>query len=112
MVVDAVEVGFGMGRVPGMEILRHHLRVQHPDVRRQMLVERQRELCRRDVGIGVEVELEAQRVHPCIGAAAALDIGAAAQHGLQRILKGLGHAAAIGLHLKAAVVRAVVGKGK
>ena len=45
VVVDAVEVGFGMGRVPGMEVLRHHLRVQHPDVRRQMLVERQRELC-------------------------------------------------------------------
>ena len=112
VVVDAVEVGFGMGRVPGMEILRHHLRVQHPDVRRQMLVERQRELCRRDAGIGVEVELEAQRVHPCIGAAAALDIGAAVQHGLQRVLKGLGHAAAIGLHLKAAVIGAVVGKGK
>ena len=47
-----------------------------------------------------------------IGTAAALDIRAAAQHGLQRVLKGLGHAAAIGLHLKAAVVRAVVGKGK
>ena len=77
-----------------------------------MLVQRQRQLCCRDAGIGVEVEPEAQRMHPRIGAAAALDIGAAAQHGLQRILKGLGHAAAIGLHLKAAVIGAVVGKGK
>jgi len=81
-------------------------------VRRQMRVERQRELCRRDAGIGVEVELEAQRVHPCIGAAAALDIGAAVEHRFQPILKGLGHAPPVGLHLKAAVVRAVVGKGK
>ena len=77
-----------------------------------MLVQRQRQLFRRNAGVGVEVELEAQRVHPRIGTAAALDIRAAAQHGLQRVLKGLGHAAAIGLHLKAAVVRAVVGKGK
>ena len=75
VVVDAVEVGFGMGRVPGMEILRHHLRVQHPDVRRQMLVQRQRQLCRRDTGVGVEVELKTQRMHARIGAAAALDIG-------------------------------------
>ena len=65
-----------MGGVPGVEILRHGLRGQHPDIRRQMLVERQRQLCRRDAGIGMEVELEAQRVHPGIGAAAALDIGA------------------------------------
>ena len=95
-----------------MEILRHDLRIQHPDVRRQMLVERQRQLLGRDAGVGVEVEPEAQRMHPGIGAAAALDIGPGAQHGFQPVLKGLGHTAPVGLHLKAAVVRAVVGKGK
>ena len=112
VVVDAVEVGLGMGGVPGVEILRHRLCIQHPDVRRQMLVQRQRQLCRRDAGIGVEVEPEAQRMHPRIGAAAALDVGPGAQHRFQRVLKRSGHAAPVGLHLKAAVVRAVVGKGK
>ena len=112
MVVDAVEIGFGMGRVPGMEVLRHHLRVQHPDVRRQMLVERQRNFA---AGMRVsawKLSWKPSACTPRIGAAAALDVGPEAQHGFQRILKGLGHAAAIGLHLKAAVVRAVVGKGK
>ena len=51
-------------------------------------------------------------MHPRIGAAAALDVGPGAQHRFQRVLKHSGHAAAVGLHLKAAVVRAIVGKGK
>ena len=41
----------------------------------QLLVERQRQLLGRDAGVGMEVQPEAQRVHPGIGAAAALDIG-------------------------------------
>ena len=49
---------------------------------------------------------------PGIGAAAPLDIGAAVEHRFQPILKGLGHAPPVGLHLKAAVVGAVVGKGQ
>ena len=76
VVMDAVQVGLGMGGVPGVEILRHGLRRKHPDIRRQMLVERQRQLLWRDAGIGVEIQPETQRVHPGIGAAAALDIGA------------------------------------
>ena len=111
-VVDAVEIRFGVGRVPGMEILRHHPRRQHPDIRRQVLVEGQRQLFHRDAGVGVEIEHKAQRVDARVGAAAPLDIRAAAQHGLQPILKSLGHAPPVGLHLKPAVVRAVVGKGK
>ena len=63
-------------------------------------------------GIGMEIQPEAQRVHPGISAAAALDIRACAQHRFQRILKGGRHAAPVGLHLKAAVICAVVGKGK
>ena len=112
VIMDAVQVSLGMGGVPGVEVLRHGLRRQHPDIRRQMLVECQRQLLGRDVGIGMEVQPEAQRVHPGIGAAAALDIGAAAQHRFQRVLKGGRHAAPVGLHLKAAVICAVVGKGK
>ena len=46
------------------------------------------------------------------GAAAAFDVRAAAQHCLQSVLKGLCHAASVGLYLKPAVVGAVVGKGK
>ena len=111
-VVDAVEIRFGVGRVPGMEILRHHPRRQHPDIRRQVLVEGQRQLFHRDAGVGVEIEHKAQRVDARVGAAAPLDIRAAAQHGLQPILKGLGHAPPVGLHLKPAVVGAIVGKGK
>ena len=98
-----------MGRIPGVEVLRHHLRIQHPDIRRQMLVQRQRQLLGRDAGVGVEVEPEAQRMHARIGAAAALDVRPGAQHRFQPVLKGLGHTAPVGLHLKAAVVRAVVG---
>ena len=60
-----------MGGVPGVEILRHGLRRKHPDIRRQMLVERQRQLLWRDAGIGMEIQPEAQRVHPGIGATAA-----------------------------------------
>ena len=110
--MDAVEIRFGVGRVPGMEILRHHPRRQHPDIRRQVLVEGQRQLFHRDAGVGVEIEHKAQRVDARVGAAAPLDIRAAAQHGLQPILKGLGHAPPVGLHLKPAVVGAIVGKGK
>ena len=73
--MDAVQVGLGMGGVPGVEVLRHSLRRKHPDIRRQMLVERQRQLLGRDAGVGVKIQPKAQRVHPGIGAAAALDIG-------------------------------------
>ena len=66
----------------------------------------------RDAGVGVEIEHKAQRVDARVGAAAPLDIRAEAQHGLQPILKGLGHAPPVGLHLKPAVVGAIVGKGK
>ena len=55
VVMDAVQVGLGMGSIPGVEVLRHGLRRQHPDIRRQMLVERQRQLLGRDTGIGMEV---------------------------------------------------------
>ena len=98
-----------MGRVPGVKLLGHHASRKHPDIRGQVLVEGQRQLFRRDAGVGVEIEHEAPGVDARVGAAAALDIGPGAQHRLQRILKGLRHAAAIGLHLKPAVVRAVVG---
>ena len=64
-----------MGGVPGVEVLRHGLRRKHPDIRRQMLVERQRQLLWRDASVGVKIQPKAQRVHPGIGAAAALDIG-------------------------------------
>ena len=74
-VMDAIQVGLGMGSIPGVEVLRHGLRRKHPDIRRQMLVERQRQLLGRDTGVGMEIQPEAQRVHPGIGAAAALDIG-------------------------------------
>ena len=73
--MDAVQVGLGIGGVPGVEVLRHSLRRKHPDIRRQMLVERQRQLLWRDAGVGVKIQPKAQRVHPGIGAAAALDIG-------------------------------------
>ena len=75
VIMDAVQIGLGMGGIPGVEVLRHSLRRQHPDIWRQMLVERQRQLLGRDTGIGMEVQPETQRVHPGIGAAAALDIG-------------------------------------
>ena len=77
-----------------------------------MLIEGQRQLCRRDAGVGVEVEPKAQRVHPGIRAAAALDVRPGAQHGFQRILKHGRYAAPVGLHLKPAVIRAIVSKGK
>ena len=112
MVVDAVQIGLGVGRIPGVEVLRHHPRRQHPDVRRQVLVQRQRQLFRRNAGVGVEVEPKAQRVHPGIRAAAALDVRPGTQHGFQRILKHGRYAAPVGLHLKPAVIRAIVGKGQ
>ena len=108
-VVDAVEIGLGVGRIAGVEIVRHHPRFQRPDVRGQMLVQRQRQLCRRDAGVGVEVEHEAQRVDAGVGTAAALDVGPTAQHRLQGVLKRSSYAPPVGLHLKPAVVRAVVG---
>ena len=107
--MDAVEVGLGVGRVPGVKILRHDAGRQHPDIRRQMLVKGQRQLFRWDAGVGVEVQREPQRVHPGVGAAAALDVGPGAQHGFQPILKGLGYAPPVGLDLKTAVIGAVVG---
>ena len=77
-----------------------------------MLVDGQRQLFGGDAGLRVEVQRKAQRVDTGIGAAAPLDIGAAVEHRFQPILKGLGHAPPVGLHLKAAVVGAVVGKGQ
>ena len=112
VVVDAVQVGLGMGGIAGVELLRHHPGAQHPDIRGQVLVDGQRQLFGGDAGLRVEVQRKAQRVDTGIGAAAPLDIGAAVEHRFQPILKGLGHAPPVGLHLKAAVVGAVVGKGK
>ena len=63
-------------RIPPQKLplaLNQHL---PPDIRRQMLVERQRQLLWRDASVGVKIQPKAQRVHPGIGAAAALDIGA------------------------------------
>ena len=45
-------------------------------------------------------------------AAAALDVRPGTQHGFQRILKHGRYAAPVGLHLKPAVIRAIVGKGQ
>ena len=67
---------------------------------------------RGDAGLRVEVQRKAQCVDPGIGAAAPLDIGAAVEHRFQPILKGLGHAPPVGLHLKAAVVGAIVRQNK
>mgnify|MGYP000411714732 CR=1 FL=1 len=64
MVMDAIQVGLGMGSIPGVEVLRHGLRRKHPDIRRQMLVERQRQLLWRDASVGVKIQPKAQRVHP------------------------------------------------
>ena len=47
--------------------------------------------------------------HAGVGAAAALDVGPTAQHRLQGVLKRSSYAPPVGLHLKPAVVRAVVG---
>ena len=92
-----------------MEIVRDHLCRQHPDIRRKVLVQGQRKLLRRDVRVCVEIQCKAQRVDARIGAAAPLDVRAAAQHGFQPVLKGLSDAPPVGLDLKPAVIRAIVG---
>ena len=109
VIVDAVKIGLGVGGIPGVEVLRHHPRRQHPDVRGQVLVQRQRQLFRWDAGVGVEIEHKAQRVHARVGAAAALDVGPSTKHRFQGILKRRGDTAPVGLHLESAVIRAVVG---
>ena len=106
--MDAVEVGLGVRRVPGVKVVRHHFRRQHPDIHREMLVQGQRQLFGRDTGIGMEVQRKPQRMNAGVGAAASLDVGSAAQHRFHRILHGLRNTPAVGLHLKAAVVGAVV----
>ena len=90
-----------MGGIAGVELLRHHPGAQHPDIRGQVLIDGQRQLFGWDTGLRMEVQRKAQRVDTGIGAAAPLDIGAAVKHRLQPILKGLGHAPPVGLHLKA-----------
>ena len=112
VVVDAVQIRLSVGRIAGVEIVGHHFGTQHPDIRGQVLVQSQRQFFRRDAGVGVEIQGKAQGMDACIGAAAALDVRAAVKHRFQPILKSLGHAAPVGLHLKAAVVGAVVGQSK
>ena len=73
-----------------------------------MLVQSQRQFFHWDPGVCVEVQREPQRMDTGIGAAAPLDVGAVPQYGFQCVLHRLRHAAAVGLHLKPAVVRAVV----
>lgn len=111
-VVDVIDIGLGMGGVPGMKIQRHHPGCQHPDIRGQITVQRQGQFLGRDAGLCPEIQRKAQSVDPGIGAAASFDIRPGAQHRLQSVLHRCRHAAAIGLHLEAAVRSAVIGEGK
>ena len=109
-VVDPVEIGLGVGGIPGVKAVRHQPGLQHPDVPGQFGIEGQGQLGGGNPQLGLKAEGKAQGMDPGVGAAAALDVGAKADHRLQSVLEGGGHALPVGLHLKAAVVGAVKGQ--
>ena len=111
-VINGIDIPFAFCAVAGMKAFRRLLCFGYSYVPGQHGIKYEWQLFGGDAGLRVEVQRKAQRVDPGIGAAAPLDIGAAVEHRFQPILKGLGHAPPVGLHLKAAVVGAVVGKGQ
>ena len=98
-----------MGGVPGVKIRRHFADFQRADIRRQVGVERLHHLLCGDFSVIGKAQGKAAGVYPRVGAGAALDIGAAAQHRLHGILQHLADGQRVGLHLKARIIRALVG---
>ena len=107
---QAVVVGFGVGGIAGVEIIRHLLRCQCPHIHGQAGVQRQRDALHRDAAIIMEVQGKPPGMHPGIGAGTALYIGPGAKHALHSILHHRTHRNPIGLHLKPRIICALVGK--
>ena len=103
-------VGFGVGGIAGVEIIRHLLRCQCPHIHGQAGVQRQRDALHRDAAIIMEVQGKPPGMHPGIGAGTALYIGPGAKHALHSILHHRTHRNPIGLHLKPRIICALVGK--
>ena len=101
-----------MGGVAGVEVLWHGLNFQRADIRRQMRVERLHHLFRRDLASIAETERETPRMDAGIGAGAALDVGAAAEHRLHRVLQNRADRGRIWLDLKPGIAGALVGNPK
>ena len=89
-VQNVVAVGLGVGGVTRVEAVRHGPDVHCADVRR-------RETSRMDAGIG---------------AGAALDVGAAAEHRLHRVLQNRADRGRIWLDLEPGIAGALVGNPK
>ena len=109
-VADAVGIGFGVGRVAGVETFRHFGRLPHPDIRRQVGVEGQRQPPQRHMPSIVEAQRETPRMDAGVGARAPFDIRPAAEHGLHRVLQSLADGRRVGLHLEARIPGALIGK--
>lgn len=93
----AVVVGFGVGGIAGVEIIRHLLRCQCPHIHGQAGVQRQRDALHRDAAIIMEVQGKPPGMHSSIGARTALYIGPGAEHALHSILHHRTHRNPIGL---------------
>ena len=79
-----------MGGVTRVEAVRHGPDVHCADVRRQVGVERGHDFLHRHFASIAEAERETPRMDAGIGAGAALDVGAAAEHCLHRVLQNVG----------------------
>ena len=107
-VADAVTVGFGVGGVPGVEILRHLLGLHHPHIGGQVGVEGQRQAAQRHGPIITETERETARMNACVGAGTPLYIGAGPQHRFHGVLQHFADSQSVRLYLKPGVPGALV----
>ena len=111
-VQNVVAVGLGVGGVTRVEAVRHGADVHRADVRRQVGVERGHDFLHRHFASIAEAERETPRMDAGIGAGAALDVGAAAEHRLHRVLQNRADRGRIWLDLEPGIAGALVGNPK
>ena len=97
-----------MGGVTRVEAVRHGPDVHCADVRRQVGVERGHDFLHRHFASIAEAERETPRMDAGIGAGAALDVGAAAEHRLHRVLQNRADRGRIWLDLEPGIAGALV----
>ena len=107
-VQNVVAVGLGVGGVTRVEAVRHGPDVHCADVRRQVGVERGHDFLHRHFASIAEAERETPRMDAGIGAGAALDVGAAAEHSLHRVLQNRADRGRIWLDLEPGIAGALV----
>ena len=111
-VVDLIKVTLAPAVVARMEIKRHLPAAGHRDVVRELDVERAHQALAGDAALGADTDTEHVGVHTAVGARAALDVLAAAQHCLQRVLQHLRDGEGVFLHLKSMIVCPLIAYGQ